>query len=229
MTGRAVVLLSGGLDSATALFWAHKIKKWDCHCLAFNYGQKHTKEIRAARQLARGLRAPFHIIGFRLPWGGSSLTDRQKSIPRHALAAIGHGPIPSTYVPGRNTIFLAFAVSWADAFNIDNIVIGANALDYSGYPDCRPAFLSAMNRVALTGTRLGAEQRRPIRIWAPLLRWSKKEIVQHGLRWGVPYGKTWSCYDGGRRPCRRCDACLLREKGFKEAGVRDPLLAAGLR
>jgi 7-cyano-7-deazaguanine synthase len=135
---------------------------------------------------------------------------------------IGKGPIPSTYVPARNTIFLSFALSWADTAGIGHIVIGANALDYSGYPDCRENYFEAVRRVAKLGTRMGTEGRRPPRIWAPLLRMDKSEIVRLGLRLGVPFKETWSCYAGGRRPCGVCDSCILRRKGFAEAGGEDP-------
>jgi 7-cyano-7-deazaguanine synthase len=219
---RAVVLLSGGLDSATALSWALKTKGWRCACLSFDYGQRHRRELRAARAVARAARCPLRVVSFRLPWGGSSLLGDGK-IPAHAPSDIGRGPIPYTYVPARNTIFLSFALSWADAWGAENIVLGANALDYSGYPDCRPRYLSAFQRTARLGTRLGAEGRRPLRVWAPLLRLTKAGIIKMGARLGTPYEKTWSCYRGGRRPCGACDSCLLRRKGFQEAKAADPL------
>jgi 7-cyano-7-deazaguanine synthase len=215
---KAVVLLSGGLDSATALYWAVKVKKWLCHCLLFDYGQRHRRELTAARALARGVGCPARTVRFRLPWGGSSLLGHGVPLPVHAPGRIGRGPLPSTYVPARNTIFLSFAFSWADTVGAKNIVIGANALDYSGYPDCRPAYLATMQKAARLGTRLGAEAKAPVRVWAPLVRWTKKDIIRHGLKWGVPYAKTWSCYAGGRRPCGRCDSCVLRERAFKEVG-----------
>lgn len=222
--GKAVVLLSGGLDSATALAWAQKIKKWECRCLLFDYGQRHRRELRAARALAKRAGCPVEVVRFRLPWGGSSLIDKKISVPAHALSAIGHGPLPNTYVPARNTIFIAFALSWADAVGAENLVIGANALDYSGYPDCRPHYLRAMQSVGRLGTRLGAEQKKPLRVWAPLLRLSKAGIIRKGLALGVPYELTWSCYRGGRRPCGTCDSCRLREEGFRAAGAGDPAI-----
>jgi 7-cyano-7-deazaguanine synthase len=222
MTGGAVALLSGGLDSATALYWAMKVKGWRCHALAFDYGQRHRRELSAARAVARAAGVPLEIVTFRLPWGGSTLLGTRGSLPHHAAKNIGKGPIPSTYVPARNTIFLSFALSWADAAGVDNIVIGANALDYSGYPDCRGNYFDAVRRVARLGTRLGTEQHRPPKVWAPLLRLDKKGIVRMGLKLGVPYQKTWSCYAGERRICGVCDSCLLRAKGFAEAGVKDP-------
>lgn len=220
----AIVLLSGGLDSATALYWALKEKKWRCGCLLFDYGQRHRRELRSARNIARVTRCPVRVVSFRLPWGGSSLLSQSVRLPKRALGRIGQGIIPSTYVPARNTVFLAFALSWADALNVSHIVIGANALDYSGYPDCRPAYYHAVRRVAQLGTRFGTECGGSIRICAPLLHLTKADIVRRGKRWGVPYEKTWSCYRGGRRPCRRCDSCRLRKQGFSQAGLADPLL-----
>lgn len=224
MKGQAVVLLSGGLDSATALHWALK-KGWRCRALAFDYGQRHRRELASARAVAKAARVPLEVVRFALPWGGSSLLGKKGRLPRRPEARVGRGPLPSTYVPARNTVFLAFAFSWADAVAAENIVIGANALDYSGYPDCRPAYCSAMQKAARLGTRLGAEARRPIRVQAPLLRMSKAQIIRLGTRLGVPYGKTWSCYAGGARPCGTCDSCVLRRKGFDEAGLPDPALS----
>jgi 7-cyano-7-deazaguanine synthase len=221
---QAIILLSGGLDSATSLFWALKAKGWRCRALAFNYGQRHRRELSASRAVARAAGVPLEIVRFSLPWGGSSLLGARGRLPVHAPENIGRGPIPSTYVPARNTIFLSFALSWADAAGAPHIVIGANALDYSGYPDCRPVYYDAVQKVARLGTRLGTEGRTPVRVWAPLLRMSKTDIIRLGLRLGVPYEKTWSCYAGGRRPCGRCDSCVLRRKGFEEAGKKDPAL-----
>jgi 7-cyano-7-deazaguanine synthase len=221
----AVVLLSGGLDSATALFWAVRLKKWRCRALAFDYGQRHRRELRSAAAVARAAGVPLEVLRLSLPWGGSSLLAGGGRLPIRDERRIGRGPLPSTYVPARNTIFLSFALSWADAVGAGRIVIGANALDYSGYPDCRPAFLAAFERIARLGSRGGTEGRRSVRIEAPLLAMGKKEIVRLGTRLDVPFESTWSCYAGGRRPCGRCDSCRLRQKGFREAGVRDPALA----
>lgn len=218
---RAVVLLSGGLDSSTALYWALRIKRWNCRAIAFDYGQRHRRELRSARSLARAAGVPLDVVSFRLPWGGSRLLDRGP-LPDHPLGAIGRGPIPSTYVPARNTVFLSFALSCADALEIPNVVIGANALDYSGYPDCRPDFLRAMEKVGRRGTRLGAELKKPPRLWAPLLRLDKAAIVRLAFRLGVPLARTWSCYAGKSRPCGRCDSCRLRIEGFRRAGRADP-------
>ncbi len=224
MAGKAVVLLSGGLDSATALAWAQRTKSWSCQALLFDYGQRHGRELRAARAIARRAGCPIRVVQFRLPWGGSSLLDPSIPIPSHALSRIGHGPIPNTYVPARNTIFIAFALSWADTLGAENIVIGANALDYSGYPDCRPPYLRAIQTVGRLGTRLGAEKKRPLRLWAPLLRLSKAAIIRKGIALRVPYELTWSCYQGGARPCGHCDSCRLRAEGFRIAGAPDPAL-----
>lgn len=222
MASDAVVLLSGGLDSATALHWALKEKKWRCRALAFDYGQRHRRELAAAAAVARAAKVPLETVRFALPWGGSSLLGRSGRVPVHAPSAIGRGPIPSTYVPARNTIFLAFALSWADAAGAENIVIGANVLDYSGYPDCRPAYFDAVRKVARLGTRLGTEKGKDVKVWAPLLRLGKADIIRLGRRLGVPYGKTWSCYAGKSHPCGTCDSCVLRRKGFEEAGWADP-------
>jgi 7-cyano-7-deazaguanine synthase len=219
---KAIVLLSGGLDSATALAWAQRVKKWDCRCLLFDYGQRHRRELRAARALAKQAGCPVHVVRFRLPWGGSSLIDKKVSVPSHRLSSIGHGRLPNTYVPARNTLFISFALSWADTIDATNIVIGANALDYSGYPDCRPLYLRAVQAAGRLGTRLGAEKKQPLRLWAPLLRLSKVAIIRKGLALSVPYRLTWSCYEGGRRPCGTCDSCRLREEGFRLAGISDP-------
>lgn len=223
MGKKAVVLLSGGLDSTTALYWA-KAKGFSPVALAVRYGQRHHRELRAARAVARKAGAPLHEVSFALPWlAGSSLTNRGMRLPETALAKIGRGGIPSTYVPGRNTIFLALAASLADAIGAEAIVIGANALDYSGYPDCRPPFLNAFSKVAKLGTKRGTEKK-PLKVLSPLLHLDKKGIVRLAKKAGAPLNLTWSCYAGGSRPCGRCDSCQLRAKGFREAGAEDPAL-----
>jgi 7-cyano-7-deazaguanine synthase len=223
MSKKAVVLLSGGLDSTTALYWAKK-KGYAPTALAVRYGQRHARELRAARSVAKTAGVPLHELSFALPWlGGSSLTNKKMRLPEIALAKIGRGGVPSTYVPGRNTIFLALAASLADAIGAEAIVIGANALDYSGYPDCRPPFLSAFSAVARLGTKRGSEGK-PLKVLAPLLRLDKKGIVALGRRLEAPLSLTWSCYAGGSRPCGACDSCQLRAKGFREAGCEDPAL-----
>lgn len=219
----AVVLLSGGLDSATCLYWA-KAKGFSPRALAFDYGQRHGRELLCAERLAAAAGARLETVRFRLPWlGTSSLIDRRKKLPDLPLSKIGSGGIPSTYVPGRNTLFVAFGLSYADAVGADRVVVGANALDCSGYPDCRPEFYKAFTRVGRLGTRRGAEGR-PLAVDAPLLRKNKAQIVRMAERLGVPLGLTWSCYRGSASPCGRCDSCKLRAKGFAAAGRADPAL-----
>jgi len=221
---RAVVLLSGGLDSATCLAVA-RAEGYECHCLSFAYGQRHDVELEAARRVAQALGAADHKV-IRLDlraFGGSALTD-DIEVPRPTdEAEIGRGGIPVTYVPARNTIFLSFGLAWAEVLGAFDLFIGANALDYSGYPDCRPEFLEAFERVANLGTKAGVEGHR-FRIHAPLLRLTKAEIIRKGAALGVDYGLTHSCYDPDPegRACGGCDSCLLRKKGFREAGVPDP-------
>ena len=217
---KAVVLLSGGLDSATALFAAQQ-RGFQVHGLIFDYGQRHRKEIDSARRIARQARCSCQVIKFRLPWKGSSLLDKSVALPRNLKSR--RTGIPSTYVPGRNTIFLSMALSYAERIGAADIFIGANALDYSGYPDCRPRYYRAFNRLASLATKAGIEGKK-IRIRTPLLHLKKSQIIKLGLKLGVPYEKTWSCYQGDRRPCGRCDSCVLRAKGFREAGMTDPLI-----
>lgn len=217
-----MVLLSGGLDSATALYLA-RAQGHRCHCLVVDYGQRHRREIQAARALARASGCPIQVVRTTLPWGGSALTDRKRRIPSgRTLRQIGRG-IPITYVPARNTLLLSYAVSCAEATGADAVFIGATFLDFSGYPDCRPAFYRSFAQVIRRGTKAGVEGR-PIRIQTPLIRKTKAQIIRIGMKLGVPYHLTWSCYLGGRRPCGRCDSCLLRAKGFQEAGASDPAL-----
>lgn len=219
---RAVVLLSGGLDSATALYDALS-KGYRCSCLIVDYGQRHRREIRSAKAIARAAGCLAVAVKIRMPWGGSALTDRKIRVPSgRSMARIGRG-IPATYVPARNTIFLSMALGFAEASGAGAVFIGANALDFSGYPDCRPAYYRLMQRAARAGTKAGVEGK-GIRIVTPLIRLTKAQIIRKGLRLGVPYAKTWSCYLGGRRPCGRCDSCLLRAKGFREAGISDPAI-----
>ena len=218
----SVVLLSGGMDSATCLAIAAR-SGTPVHALTVVYGQRHAREIRSARALARRYRVRRHIV-VRLPLGAllsSALTDRTRPLPARPGTP---GSIPPTYVPARNTILLAVALGYAESHRLDTIVIGANAIDYSGYPDCRPAFLHAFERLARLGTKAGIEGTVRLRVRAPLLRKSKAEIVRLGERLGVPWRLTWSCYAGGRTPCGRCDSCRLRARGFVEAGVRDSLV-----
>lgn len=223
---RAVVLLSGGLDSATTLALAvaagHR-----AHALTVRYGQRHLLEVERAAVLAGALGAAEHrVIDVDLGFaGGSALTDPGVELPRSRRPEEIASGIPTTYVPARNTILLALALAWAETLSAFDLFIGANAVDYSGYPDCRPEFLEAFERLAATATRAGVEGRR-FRVHAPLLRCSKGEIVRRALELGVDPGLALSCYDPSPagRPCRRCDACLLRARGFRDAGVRDPAL-----
>jgi len=223
-TTRAIVLLSGGLDSSTCLLIA-RAEGFEVHALSFDYGQRHGVELAAARAVAEryGVHAHRHrVVRVELPGADSSaLTDRSLSVPKNSL---GRDPIPITYVPARNALFLAHAISWGESVGASDIYIGANALDYSGYPDCRPEFLEAFERMANLGTRAGVEGRLAFRIRAPLLSMTKAEIVATAARLGLDFGLTSSCYDPGASgsPCGACDACLLRIKGFQEAGIRDP-------
>jgi 7-cyano-7-deazaguanine synthase len=210
MPKKCVVLLSGGIDSSTALFYA-KSRKFTCRALIFDYGQRHKKEIRSAIQIAKAANVPYQIIKIKLPWKGSSLLDTNSKIPETRSGKIGKG-IPSTYVPGRNTIFLSFAISFAEAIGAEAIFIGANAIDFSGYPDCRPSYYKVFNKLIREGTKA-----RNITITTPLINMKKSDIIRLGLRLGVPYNLTWSCYKGGRRACGVCDSCTIRQKGFKEA------------
>jgi 7-cyano-7-deazaguanine synthase len=226
MSGHAVVLLSGGLDSATAAALARR-EGWTIHALTIRYGQVHAVEIEAARRIAQALGAARHVeldVDLRA-FGGSALVG-DGEIPKDEDGPAGGGAIPSTYVPARNTVMLSLALGWAEVLGAERIVIGVNALDYSGYPDCRPEYIAAFEYMASLATKAGVEGR-PLRIWAPLQQLSKAAIIRLGLELGVDYGLTHSCYDPGPggRPCGRCDSCRLRAKGFAEAGVADPALA----
>ena len=221
---KAVVLLSGGLDSYTAAAIA-KADGFELYALTVSYGQRHAQELEAARRIARALGVARHLemsIDLRAI-GGSSLTA-DVEIPRDRdVAAVSD--IPSTYVPARNTIFLSLALGWAEVVGAADIVIGVNALDYSGYPDCRPEFIRAFETLASLATRAGVEGA-PLRIRTPLIALSKADIIRRGLALGLDYGLTHSCYDpaASGASCGRCDSCLLRAKGFAEAGAVDPLL-----
>ena len=218
---KAVVLLSGGLDSATALAMA-RTEYAEVYTLAIRYGQRHEHELLAAEQIASAMGSSRHIVldvDLRA-WGGSSLTS-DAPVPKDR--SVDGEEIPSTYVPARNVIFLSLAAAWAEILGAEAIVIGANALDYSGYPDCRPSFIEAYQRMLDVGTKSGLEGR-GVRIEAPLIHLSKAEIIREGTSRGLDYSLTHSCYDpasdGGA--CGRCDSCLLRKKGFSEAGIPDP-------
>jgi 7-cyano-7-deazaguanine synthase len=222
---KAVCLLSGGLDSATMLACARR-DGFACYALTFDYGQRHKVELAAAARVAAALGAVRHEvahIGLRL-FGGSALTS-EIPVPKHDSAAgIGAG-IPVTYVPARNTIFLSFALAWAEVLGSSDIFIGVNAVDYSGYPDCRPDFIQAFERLASLATRAGVQGAAPFRIHTPLIELSKARIIRLGLELGVDYALTHSCYDPEEDglACGACDSCLLRRAGFAAAGVADPL------
>lgn len=220
---RAVVLLSGGLDSSTAAAVA-KDRGCELYALTFDYGQRHQREIESAKAVGRALRVRDHvIISFDLrKWGGSALTDDIEVPVDRDAAEIGQD-IPITYVPARNTIFLSFALGYAETVGADSIFIGVNQVDYSGYPDCRAEYLRAFERVANLATKAGVEGRMKFRIEAPLIDMTKAEIVKLGTSLGLDYGLTWSCYLGGEEPCGRCDSCKLRRAAFEAAGLSDPL------
>jgi len=259
--GKAVVLLSGGVDSATTLAIA-RAEGWELNALSIDYGQRHLRELASAKMVAEFFRVKKHlIVNFNLrDIGGSALTS-DIEVPKAGFSDLGLGvskmnsapipdpqsPIPVTYVPARNTIFLSFALAWAEVIEAEHICIGANAVDYSGYPDCRPEYLESFERIANLATKASVEGRLAFSIHAPLLLMSKFEIIKTGLRLGLDYSLTWSCYDpqpgkaqkSEKRsqkkpsaralfgadivPCGLCDSCRFREKGFREAGIKDPL------
>ena len=216
---RAVVLLSGGLDSATALAWA-RAQGYECYALSVAYGQRHQAELDAAARVAQALGARQHrLMHVDLgTLGGSALTDPAIAVPERPSDGI-----PVTYVPARNTVLLSLALAWAEVLEAAHLVIGVNAVDYSGYPDCRPAFIAAFERLARVATR-AAVQGGAVRLHAPLLEWSKEQIIREGARFGVDFALTVSCYqaDAEGRACGRCDSCRLRRAGFEAAGVADP-------
>ena len=224
---KAVCLLSGGLDSATCLAQARK-DGFECYALSFDYGQRHRVELEAARQVAAALGANDHRVAkidLRV-FGHSALTD-EIAVPKGRDEAAMNREIPVTYVPARNTIFLSFALAWAEVLEANDIFIGVNALDYSGYPDCRPEFIHAFEQMGNLATKSGVEGRTRIQIRTPLIELSKAAIVRLGRDLGVPFGLTHSCYDPAPsgHPCGECDSCLLRAKGFREAGIADPACA----
>lgn len=224
MSDRAVVLLSGGLDSATALAIA-KDAGYDCYALSLSYGQRHAAELAAAKRVASAIGVSGHLV---LPMaldliGGSALTDSSINVPEEESPGI-----PVTYVPARNTIFLALALGWAEVLEADDLFIGVNALDYSGYPDCRPEFIGAFEELANLATKRAVEGQR-VQVHAPLIQLTKAEIIRRGIDLGVDYGDTVSCYqaDEEGRACGLCDSCRLRKRGFAEAGIEDPTRYAG--
>ena len=221
---RAVCLLSGGLDSSTCLALARR-DGFACYALSFDYGQRHRVELEAAARVAESLGVAQHLvvpIDLRV-FGASALTS-DIAVPKGRTPDEMAGEIPVTYVPARNTIFLSLALAWAEVLESSDIFIGVNALDYSGYPDCRPEFIEAYERMANLATKSGVEGRTRIKIHTPLIRLSKAEIVKLGRELGLDFRLTHSCYDPGPggRPCGQCDSCVLRRKGFEEAGMEDP-------
>lgn len=223
----AVILLSGGLDSTTVLAIA-KSEGFRPYALSFRYGQRHEVELAAARRVADAMGAVGHVVADidLRAFGGSALTA-DIDVPHHqSVEDLGEG-IPVTYVPARNTIFLSFALAWAETLEASDVFIGVNALDYSGYPDCRPEYIAAYESMANLATKAGIEGRQHLRIHTPLIDLTKAQIIQRGVELGVDYGLTHSCYDpdGEGRPCGTCDSCLLRQKGFAEVGMEDPALA----
>lgn len=220
---KAVILLSGGLDSSTVLYQA-KADGCECYAISFDYQQRHRRELEAAKAIAdcAGV-TDLQLVSFDLrAWGGSALTDDKIDLPHQRSISEMAQNIPVTYVPARNTIFLSFALAYAETLGAERVYIGVNALDYSGYPDCRLDYIQAMEEVFRLGTKQGREEK-AIAIVAPLIELKKTEIVQLGNKLGVPWEKTWSCYAGGQRACGVCDSCRLRLAAFAELGLKDPL------
>ena len=224
MIQKAVILLSGGIDSATTLAIAGR-DGFACYAISFDYGQRHRHELRASKGVAEAMEVHRHII---IPFdlraiGGSALTD-DIPVPKERDEAAMGADIPVTYVPARNTIFLAFALGWAETLDAFDIYMGANAVDYSGYPDCRPEYIAAFEQMANLATKAGVEGAGKFRINTPLIHMTKAEIIHTGIELGIDYSMTHSCYDPAEdgAACGRCDSCLLRQKGFREAGIPDP-------
>jgi 7-cyano-7-deazaguanine synthase len=219
---KAIVLLSGGLDSAVTLYIA-KQKGFTCRCLIFDYGQCHLRETEAAKKISAYAHCRYELVRIAIPWKGSALLDKKIRI-RGITESQGQNiamKIPATYVSARNIIFLSFAISYAEVIDAQAVFIGAHAQDYSGYPDCRPEFFKAFSAMAEVGTRAGIEKKKRIVIEAPLLHKTKAEIIKTGAGLGVPFALTWSCYRGGKKPCGKCDSCYYRKRGFHQAGIRD--------
>ncbi|MDR0723878.1 MAG: 7-cyano-7-deazaguanine synthase QueC [Endomicrobium sp.] len=210
---KAIVLVSGGLDSTTVLYYALS-KKYKCNCIIFDYGQKHKKELKSAIKIAKSVNANYSIIKIALPWSNDVLTNKDKKVPIHKRLPTN---IPPTYVPGRNTLFLSYALSFAQSTNSESIFIGVNAVDFSNYPDCTPEFIKAYNGVLKA-------LKTKITIQTPVLKLNKAQIIKLGIKLNVPYKDTWTCYSGFDKPCMQCDSCKLRAKGFKEAKINDPAI-----
>src|ERR1700694_4947458 len=220
---KAVILLSGGLDSTTVLAIAHS-QGFELHTLSFDYGQRHQREVEAAAAVARHYRVQQQkTITINLRAFGGSAPPADIAVPHARSPEKMAVEIPITYVPARNTIFLSFALAYAEVTGANDIFLGINAIDYSGYPDCRPAYLEAFERMANLATKAAVQDGRAFRIHAPLMHMNKAEIIRKGLASGVPYELTWSCYEGEELACGTCDSCVLRLNGFAEVGVKDPL------
>ena len=220
---KAVILLSGGLDSSTVLYQAHS-DGYECYAISFDYQQRHRRELESAQRIAQAAGVVEHqVVNFDLrQWGGSALTDNSLELPYNRDTMQMAQNIPITYVPARNTIFLSFALGYAEAIAAERVYIGVNALDYSGYPDCRPDYIQAMQEVFRLGTKQGREGQ-PIKIVTPLIDLKKTEIIELGNKLGVPWELTWSCYGGEEVSCGVCDSCRLRLEAFAQLGLKDPL------
>ncbi len=223
MAKKAVVLLSGGIDSTTTLAIA-EADGFELHALSFRYGQRNLHELRAAQKIAHAMKVKNHLVlDIDLSAVGGSTLTTDNPVPKKRTDEEIHQAIPITYVPARNIVFLSLALAWAESIGASDILIGVNTLDYSGYPDCRPEFIQTFEKMANLGTKAGVEGR-PFRIQTPLINMTKAQIIQKGITLGVDYNLTQSCYDPAPdgRPCGECDSCLLRKKGFQEAGIPDP-------
>ncbi len=218
---KCVVLLSGGLDSTTTLFYVLN-KGYEPVCLIFDYGQRHKREIKSAINIAKYTKCKYFLVKTSFPWKGSSLLNAKLPITNYKFTG-SHNTIPPTYVPARNIIFLSYAVSLAEVIDAKYIFFGANQIDFSGYPDCRKEFVESFQHTISVGTKAGVEGKH-IKIMAPFINFTKKDIVQTAVKLKVPIELTWSCYKGGKKPCGKCDSCKLRQKGFQEVGLNDPLL-----
>jgi 7-cyano-7-deazaguanine synthase len=211
---KAVVLLSGGMDSATTLYIARQ--DYECRCLIFDYGQRASKEIECAKRISEEAGCKYRILQISLPWKGSVLLDKTQSVPEGFFSSGGR--IPPTYVPGRNIIFLSFGISFAESTGAEAVFIGAHQMDFSNYPDCRKEFFDSFQETVRRGTKEGNEGRE-IKIITPVINKTKKEIIEIGSRLGVPFEYTWSCYSEGEQPCGTCESCLFRSKAFAELGI----------
>ena len=222
LSKKAVVLFSGGLDSTTCLYWALS-QGYTCETLTVTYGQRHVREIKSAQKIAAKLGVKTHFLDVKLPWlSGCSLTNAAQELPHVPVEEIAARGIPSTYVPGRNLLFLSLAGSLADSLDADAIIAGPNAVDFSGYPDCTPDFYKSAAQALNRGTKKGVTD--GLEVLAPLMYLSKADIVRLAAQLNVPFELTWSCYAGGDKPCGQCDSCKLRARGFEEAGVEDTAL-----